>query len=220
MVPYGGVLADIGCDHAYLAIDLIKSGMVSSAICSDINRDPLRRGEENVREAGLSDRIKMKLSDGLSEYEPGEVSTVVISGMGGKLMINIIKNSPDIAKAAGAVILQPQSEIEALRHFLFAGGYQFLDEGICREGDKYYFSMKVRFAGLDAPDISRAQIIRERYGPLLWGRRDPLLREYVIREWERRAGLLADERIAGSRRTELEEELYTDGIALQHLNEG
>ena len=86
MVSTGGVVADIGCDHGYLSIYLLESGKKDRAIAMDVRPGPLSSAEENIRLAGLSDSIELRLSDGLEKLSIGEADTVVIAGMGGPLM--------------------------------------------------------------------------------------------------------------------------------------
>ena len=92
MVEEGGILADIGTDHGYLPIRLLEDGKISGAIAADINRGPLLRAEEHVREKGFDDRISLRLSDGFLAVLPGEADAAVIAGMGGPLTIRILEN--------------------------------------------------------------------------------------------------------------------------------
>ena len=91
LVSDGRCLADIGTDHAYIPIWLVKSGRISGAIAADVNRGPLQRALEHIRDNGLEDRIKLRLSDGFLALEPGEADSAVLAGMGGGLMIRILK---------------------------------------------------------------------------------------------------------------------------------
>ena len=111
MVREGSVVADVGTDHALLPVSLVRSGVCPRAAASDISCDAARRAEKNVREAGLADRISVHVRDGLNGYESGDADVLVISGMGGPLMIRILSENPDLTESFGEMILSPQSEI-------------------------------------------------------------------------------------------------------------
>ena len=108
-VTAGYTLADIGTDHAYIPIELVRTGHIPQAIAMDVNRGPLERAEENIREHGLSGRISTRLSDGFSAMEPGEADSAVIAGMGGGLTIRILKDGECVVNTLKECILQPQS---------------------------------------------------------------------------------------------------------------
>ena len=91
MVSLGGTVADIGCDHGYLSIYLLESGKKDRAIAMDVRSGPLSSAEDNVKNAGLSDKVRLRLSDGLEKLGLGEADTVVIAGMGGPLMEEILQ---------------------------------------------------------------------------------------------------------------------------------
>ena len=91
MVPTGSILCDVGCDHAYLPIYLIREKICPQVIAMDVKEEPCRRAAANVEQAGLSDRILLRRSDGLSALKEGETDTVVLAGMGGALMRKILE---------------------------------------------------------------------------------------------------------------------------------
>ena len=91
LVSYGSRLADVGTDHGYIPIWLTEQGAIRSAVAMDINRGPLLRAQENIRRHRLEEKIKTRLSDGVAELRPGEADSVVIAGMGGSLMVKILK---------------------------------------------------------------------------------------------------------------------------------
>ena len=142
-VTAGYTLADIGTDHAYIPIELVRTGHIPQAIAMDVNRGPLERAEENIREHGLSERISTRLSDGFSAMEPGEADSAVIAGMGGGLTIRILKEGERVVNTLKECILQPQSEIEKVRAFLLEEGFLFIAEDMVEEDGKYYPMMKV-----------------------------------------------------------------------------
>ena len=111
LVTEGASVADIGTDHGYVPIYLVESGIASKVIALDVNQGPLNRARMHIVGHGLGDRIETRLSDGLARICPGEVDTVIASGMGGPLTIRILQEGKEVADQLNALILQPQSEI-------------------------------------------------------------------------------------------------------------
>ena len=144
LVTNGYRLADIGTDHAYIPICLAGTGRIPEAVAMDVNPGPLLRAEENIRMHGLEDRIKTRISDGFASLEKGEADAAVIAGMGGPLMIRILREGAEVVSTLKECVLQPQSEIEKVRAFLLEEGFFFLDEDMVEEDGKYYPMMKVQ----------------------------------------------------------------------------
>ena len=96
LVTEGSRLVDVGCDHGFLPISLVLSGRIPSALAMDVREGPLSRAREHVEEYGLQDRIRVRLSDGLSSFVPGEGDSLVIAGMGGHLMERILSEGRDV----------------------------------------------------------------------------------------------------------------------------
>ena len=131
-------LADIGTDHAYLPILACKNGFCKKAIACDINKGPLEIAAANIKEAGLSNYIETRLGNGLAPLNENEADCVVISGMGGMRIWNILQNEPQKAKFAKKIILQPQHDLEELRKNLHNAGYNITDEKLVREDSRFY----------------------------------------------------------------------------------
>ena len=91
LVTGGYRMADIGTDHAYVPICLVKAGRIPGAIAADVNKGPLLRAAEHIKANRLENQIETRLSDGFSALKPGEVQSAVLAGMGGGLMIRILK---------------------------------------------------------------------------------------------------------------------------------
>lgn len=145
----GGVLCDVGADHAYLSLYALQSGLCSRAIASDINVDPLNRARENGERFGVSDRMKYYLSDGLDGVEPEKngITDVAICGMGGELIVEILKASEYTRREGVRLILQPMTKAYELRRYLTENGYVVLDEALSRAAGKVYACLCVEFAG-------------------------------------------------------------------------
>ncbi len=141
MAGSGTCTADIGTDHGMVPIELVRRGLFERAIASDLREGPLSAASVHVRQAGLADRISLRLGDGLSVLAPGEADVILISGMGGALMQRMLTEGEAAAKAAARLVLSPQSEIPAFRSFLQKNGFRIADEAIVFEDSKFYFLM-------------------------------------------------------------------------------
>ncbi len=137
-VTKGNVVADVGCDHAYISIYLVEGKVAPGTIALDVNEGPLLRAQENIVSYGFESLISTRLSDGLHKLEPKEADSIVIAGMGGALMIRILEEGSECVKAAKELILQPQSEIWRVREYLHNLNFEITKEDMCIDEGKYY----------------------------------------------------------------------------------
>lgn len=140
-------VADIGTDHAYLPIFLLQDHLVDRVIASDAKEGPLSRARKHVEEAGLTEGIELRISDGFEAYTPGEVQVAVLSGMGGRLIQQILTAHLPQLLGIRQLILQPQSEAKELWHYLKDTGWQVIDERMVYEDQKFYTMMRAVPAG-------------------------------------------------------------------------
>lgn len=146
MVPPGAKLADIGTDHAYLPVWLVRSQKIEQALACDLRPGPLERAKQNVRRYQVEDKIECRLSDGLDAVAPEEADVIAIAGMGGELIARILQRAPWV-KEDKLLILQPMTAAEQLRRFLCGAGYALLQEqAVCADG-KPYTVMCARYHG-------------------------------------------------------------------------
>lgn len=178
MVTEGNRLVDVGCDHGYLPVNLIQKQKIPSAIAADVGKGPLSRAQEHIEQYGLGKYIETRLSDGLREIREGEGDTLVIAGMGGPLMERILTDGKEVLRSFKELILQPQSDIGHVRRFLFANGYQIMEENSVLEDGKFYFIMKAA-AGIKVPVWKDEEL---EFGKLLLEKKHPVLRQYLERE--------------------------------------
>lgn len=137
-VRKGVTVADIGTDHAYLPAYIVMNNIAAKAIACDLRRGPLRNAEATVHELNLSDRIEIRHSDGLNNISPGEADDIIICGMGGNLITDILSRALWIKDSRYRLILQPQSHAYDLREFLFTNGFSIINEtGVRSEGRVY-----------------------------------------------------------------------------------
>ncbi len=152
-VREGGVVCDVGTDHAYLPIYALLTGKCVRAVASDINKGPLLRAEENGVRWGVADRLLCVLSDGLDGVEPEKngVTDIVICGMGGELIARIVAASPYTRRAGVRLILQPMSMGCELRRYLTENGFAILDEAMSRAAGKVYTCICAEYRGAAEP---------------------------------------------------------------------
>lgn len=159
----GGSIADIGTDHAYLPIWLVSNGISKTALACDVRKGPLDRAIENIKAAGLENRIQTGLADGLSGVESFSPDDIFLCGMGGELIVSIIEKAPFVRSEGKRLILQPMTHAEIVRRFLSLNGFSITDEAIVSEkGNKLYQIIVATFTG-SLYELDEVQLI---LGPL------------------------------------------------------
>ena len=138
----GDRVADIGCDHGYLAIHALTTGLASSVIAADIGEGPLQSALHNAVKYGVRDKIEFYLSDGVRNI-PRDFDTLVCAGMGGDTMIHILESAPWLRKRQYRMILQCQSKTPMLRRYLSETGWRITEESVLRDGRFLYTVMEV-----------------------------------------------------------------------------
>lgn len=179
LVTEGASVADIGTDHGYVPIYLVKNKIADKVIAMDINRGPLERARMHIIGYGLKDKIETRLSDGLKEVTPGEVDTMIAAGMGGGLVIKILEEGKEVVDKLDACILQPQSEIIKVRKYLASHGLVIEAEDMVEEDYKFYPMMRVVHG---KPEVYEEY--EYLYGKKLLENRHPVLKKYLLREQE------------------------------------
>ncbi|UZN41386.1 class I SAM-dependent methyltransferase [Lactobacillus sp. IBH004] len=145
MVDQGARVADIGTDHAYLPIQLVKDGKVDYAIASDVAAGPLENAEKDIIAAGLKNKIETRLGSGLETISAKDrIDTVVIAGMGGKLMTNILNEAWSRNFHFATLILEPNVGEPGVREWLSAHKYQIINEKIITEAGHIYELIKAQ----------------------------------------------------------------------------
>ncbi|MCD7806353.1 MAG: class I SAM-dependent methyltransferase [Lachnospiraceae bacterium] len=145
LIPSCGTVCDVGCDHGYLSIYLLQHKKARRVIAMDVNQGPLERAGENVALFGLEEQMELRRSDGLAKVAPGEADFFVCAGMGGKLIMKIMSDHPEVTASMKGALLQPQSDLRQVRRFVYALGWHIETEEIVFEEDgggkktgKYY----------------------------------------------------------------------------------
>ena len=181
LVPRGGALADVGTDHALLPLWLLRRGIIPSAVATDIHEGPLERTRHSL---GNVPGLRLVLCDGLDGVAADEVDTVVIAGLGGDNMADILSRAP-WCREGRTVLLQPMSKAEILRHALHDMGYCIERERLVEDNRHVYPILYVR-GGRDVP-YGEAEYYTGRFSFLC---ADPLFPAHLERQMRRiHAGL-------------------------------
>ena len=170
------IIMDVGTDHGYIPIYLVKNNIASKVIASDINKDPLKKAKINASLDGVLDKIDLRLGGGLSPLNNKEANAVIIAGMGGNLIRDILENDLDKVKNLEYLILQPAQNPEVLRKYLYNNNYEILEEDICLDEDKYYEIFKVKYKKGDY--ITLEDIFYE-ISPEMLSKKSPVLKAYI-----------------------------------------
>ena len=183
LVTPGMRLADVGTDHGYIPIYLTEAGVIPSAIAMDINKGPLERAKEHIREHGLEGKIQTRLSDGLKNLQMNEADCMIAAGMGGGLVIRILSEERDTAGSLKELILQPQSEIDSVRKYLTEEGYRIVAEDMVYGDGRYYPMMKAVPCMAGAGEIPYSEEELE-FGRVPLQQAHPVLGQFLEREME------------------------------------
>ena len=161
-VPTGARLADIGSDHGYLLVALIKRGVITSAVAGEVALTPYHSAERTVRENSLSERISVRLANGLAAIEPEDkITTISLCGMGGETIRDILDSDKARLSGEERLILQPNGGEQPLRQWLMEHGYRILCEEVMRENR---FDYEIIVAERTGPVIYTAEQLY--FGPL------------------------------------------------------
>lgn len=174
MVTKCNTAADIGTDHGYVAEMLLNDNTCERIIATDLNEGPLNRAIEYLTSKKLNSKCDFRLGNGLCVLNENEAQAIVIAGMGGELIADIIEVSKHIAKKTSQLILQPMTTAERLRRYLYENGFKIVDEKIVKEFHHYYFIIKA------IPGTSKIEdeIFYEISKHLL-DKKDPVMLEYI-----------------------------------------
>lgn len=138
-------MADIGTDHAYLPAWCLLNGKAHFAIAADINPNPLGNARKTLAEYSLVEQIELRLSDGLQSIAPDEAQEIVVAGMGGNQIADMINDTPWLQDESKHLILQPMTHFEDVRRALCENGFKIEDERTTAEGERLYLVISARF---------------------------------------------------------------------------
>ena len=220
LVSDGLVVADVGTDHGYIPIYLIETKKSPKAFAMDVNKGPLLRAKEHISEHGLTSSIETRLSDGVRALKKGECDCVVVAGMGGALTIKIMEEGKDIFRDLKEFVLQPQSELQKVRAYLYQNAYSIVEENMVLDDGKFYPMFRVING-----QSQEYHAIELCYGKLLLEQKNAVLKTFLQKEKAVKELILSNlEQSFGehieTRRKEIQEELEGIEYALQRYYEG
>ena len=167
MVPECNIVCDVGTDHAYIPIYLVNNKKCKKAIASDIRPGPINIAKKNIEEYGLLDSIETRIGNGLDTIKENEEDVIIIAGMGGIIIKDILERGIDKAKKANALILQPMYAIEVVHEWLCSNGFEVYDEKLAREEKKIYDVIAAKWTG----KIQKKDILYHHIGEKLFEKR-------------------------------------------------
>ena len=180
-IPAGVCVTDIGTDHGYLPIFVIQTGRCPRAVAADVRPGPLSSARNHIREAGLEERIVVRLSDGLEGFGPEELECVVMAGMGGRLIARLLQKGFEQGKLSSctALVLQPQSELDRVRKMVHRVGFSISREQMREEKEKRYTVL------LAEPGQERYEPQEYIFGRKLFQARDPVFQKMLVEETQK-----------------------------------
>lgn len=203
-------VADIGTDHGYIPIYLVKEGICKKAIASDINKGPIEKAKVNVAFEGVSNKVKCLLGPGLNPLKLGEVNGVILAGMGGNLTRDILLADMEKVKKYDFIILQPAQNPEVLREFLYKNDYEIIDEDLIKDEGRFYELFKVKYNENSEKLVFEDGLYYE-VSPLLREKNHPLFKEFIEEKINRCETILSfikeDTEAAKKRKSDLEEKI-------------
>lgn len=196
-VKEGSIVADIGTDHGYIPAFLVKEGICKKAIATDISWGSLQKAEKYINENKLNDLIDLRLGDGLEVIKPNEVDTIILSGMGGALIKDILEKNKNVVDTISNLILQPMIASNELRKYLYNNGFKIKGEKLAREGDRFY---EIIYA-IHGDDFVPNDIYYE-IGIKLIQNKDPLFKEFILNKIQINEKIIQDLKDVHSEKSE------------------
>lgn len=212
------VLADIGTDHGYVLLIALERGICNKAIACDINKDPLDKARLNAILEGAGDELEFRLGGGFEPLEVNEANEVVIAGMGGNLIRDILEADLEKVKSAEYLILVPAQNPEVLREYLYKNNYEIIKEDLCLDEGIYYELFKVRSAEGQTTELDS---IYYEISPILLRSKHSLMKDFLqnkIDEYNKILGFITEATVsANKRREEIKEKISIITSMLNYL---
>jgi tRNA (adenine22-N1)-methyltransferase len=177
MVPKSATVADIGCDHGKIAVELISNGTAQKVICADISGASLDKARKLANAKGFEARVSLRQGDGLSVLEAREADIAVIAGMGGELIADILQSGME--KAPDTLVLSSNTASGLLRKWLYDNGYIIVDEELVFE-TRHFYPVMLAMKGNAEP----LSLIEQEFGPVLLKKRHKVLKQLVRKRIE------------------------------------
>lgn len=187
LVEDNSIVADIGTDHGIVPYELIKSNKAKKVIASDISEKSLDKLREKLDYLDEPEKIMLNVSDGLDNLIEYQVDTIIISGMGGNLIVDILNKNIDVAKSANCLILGANNSLSVLRKFLHDNSFEIIEEVDLFENDKYYQIIKVK--------VGKQLFLNEyeyEFGKFLIDNKSENLKQYIQQQVDSKKTILSN----------------------------
>ena len=187
LVEDNSIVADIGTDHGIVPYELIKSNKAKKVIASDISEKSLDKLREKLDYLDEPEKIILNVSDGLDNLNEYQVDTIIISGMGGNLIVDILNKNIDVAKSANCLILGANNSLSLLRKFLHDNSFEIIEEVDLFENDKYYQIIKVK--------VGKQLFLNEyeyEFGKFLIDNKSENLKQYIQQQVDNKKTILSN----------------------------
>lgn len=211
-------LADIGTDHGYVPLLALEKGLCKKAIACDINKEPLDKAKLNAILEGIDDELDFRLGGGFEPLNVGEADQVVIAGMGGNLIRDILEEGKEKVKECSSIILVPAQNPEVLREYLYTNAYEVIKEDLCEDEGLYYEMFKVKKS--EEAGVALDSIYYE-VSPMLLRQKHPLMKEYLqykIEDYNKILGFITESTVtANKRREDIKEKINIITSMLNYL---
>ena len=211
-------LADIGTDHGYVPLRALEEGKANRIIACDVNKDPLDKAKLNAILEGIGDELEFRLGSGFKPLDAGEANEVVIAGMGGNLIRDILEADLEKVSAVEMLVLQPAQNPEILRQYLYENNYEIIKEDLCKDEGIFYELFKVKRAEGQAIELDS---IYYEVSPMLLRQKHPLMKEYLelkVKEYNKILGFITEEtESAINRKKEIEEKINIINSMINYL---
>lgn len=178
LIPEGRRLIDIGTDHAYLPIHAVLGGRFQEAVAADVRSGPLEKASRNIEHFGCLGRICTAQADGLQGFCLLDGDVVVMAGLGGLEMVDILREAPF---SWPRLVLQPQKSASELRRHLVQSGYVIRQEALCLDGARLYLGITAEYDPAESAAMP-VDPVDLYIGPALRCESPPLFEHYLLRE--------------------------------------
>lgn len=212
LVSKGKKIADIGTDHGYIPVYLLKNNYIDFAILADVNKGPLENAKKEVYTNNLDAKVSLRLGSGIEVLKEGEVDEIIIAGMGGILISELLKANIKVANSVDKLILQPMQAQKELRKYLLSNGYEITDEALVKEDFRIYEIIVARYIG------ENTKVDDEIYyevGKKLLEKDDKLLNEFIDKRIHTYNSIL--EKLDGKSGKGIDEKINTTKIIISKL---
>ncbi len=176
MIAPANIMADIGADHAYLPVYLLKTGRIKKAFISDIHAGPLANARKTAAKYGVTAQCEFFCGDGLTPLSGRRIDAVAVCGMGGQLIQRLISQDIIAVQKIPQIILQPMSSAAELTEYVMSAGFALKEERILRDGHLFYRMMKITYTGSAAVYEDRFDY---EYPPVLIAAGDSVMHEFL-----------------------------------------